>query len=150
MKMLFENHSFATTRCMEFRDVTDDVVDIVERSGVSNGMALVYSPHTTCAVVINEKESGFLKDFEEFVQALVPKDGPYLHDDMTVRTENLVDEDFEFPNGHSHIKHSLLASASQTIPVIDGSLQLGRWQRIFFLELDRARDRRVFIQVMGE
>lgn len=150
MKMLFENHSFATTRCMEFRDVTDDVLGTLERSGVKNGMALVYSPHTTCAIVINERESGFVRDFEQLVQALVPEDKPYIHDDMTLRTENLEDDDHEVPNGHAHCKQGLIASASQAIPVIDGRLQLGRWQRVFFLELDRARDRRVLIQVLGE
>lgn len=150
MKMLFENHSFATTRCMEFRDVTDDVVQTVQKSGISNGMALVYSPHTTCAIVINERESGFVRDFEDLVQGLVPEDRTYLHDDMTIRTENLEDDDHDVPNGHAHCKQGLIASASQTIPIVDGQLQLGRWQRVFFLELDRARDRRVLIQVLGE
>jgi secondary thiamine-phosphate synthase enzyme len=150
MKMLFENHSFATTRCMEFRDVTDDVVQTVEKSGVKNGMALVYSPHTTCAIVINERESGFIRDFEALVQGLVPEDGTYLHDDMTLRTENLEDDDHDVPNGHAHCRQGLIASASQTIPIVEGELQLGRWQRVFFLELDRARDRRVLIQVLGE
>ena len=150
MKMLFENHSFSTTRCMEFRDVTDDVRSTVDRSGVTNGMALVYSPHTTCAIVINEKESGFIHDFESLVRRLVPQDASYLHDDLTLRTENLEDDDHDVPNGHAHCAQGLLASASQAIPIVDGTLQLGRWQRVFFLELDRARDRRILIQVLGE
>src|ERR671937_1629813 len=82
MKMLFQNHSFTTTRCPDFVDVTGDVQQVVEESGVENGMALVYSPHTTCAVVINERESGFSKDFEELVQSLVPEQRSYRHDDM--------------------------------------------------------------------
>ena|SRR2546427_2124096 len=150
MKMLFENHSFATTRCMEFRDVTDDVLGTLGRSGVTNGMALVYSPHTTCAIVINERESGFIRDFEQLVQSLVPEDKAYVHDDMALRTENLEDDDHDVPNGHAHCKQGLIASASQAIPIVDGRLQLGRWQRVFLLELDRARDRRVLIQVLGE
>ena len=150
MKMLFENHNFSTTRCMEFRDVTDDVLGVVDRSGIENGMALVYSPHTTCAIVINEHEAGFARDFEQLVQALVPEDREYLHDDLTLRTENLEDDDHDVPNGHAHCKQGLLASSSQAIPVLEGKLQLGKWQRIFFLELDRARDRRVLIQVIGE
>ena len=151
MKMLFQNHSFTTTRCPDFVDVTGDVVDMVEESGVENGMALVYSPHTTCAIVINERESGFISDFEELIAGLVPEQGRYYrHDDMALRTENLEDDDHEVPNGHAHCKQGLIASASQTIPIVDGKLMLGRWQRVFFLELDRARDRRVFIQVMGE
>ena len=54
------------------------------------------------------------------------------------------------PNGHAHCRQGLLASSSQSIPIVDGDLQLGRWQRVFLLELDRARERRVLMQVMGE
>ena len=82
MKMLFENHSFATSRCMEFRDMTDDVVDTVDRSGIQNGMALVFSPHTTCAVLINERERGFIEDFGGLMESLVPLKGNYRHDDL--------------------------------------------------------------------
>jgi len=149
MKMVFENHSFATTRCAEFVDLTDDVADTVEKSHVQNGMAL-YSPHTTCAVIINEREAGFIQDFEDLIHGLVPAGSEYRHDDMSVRTENLTEEDHEFPNGHAHCKHALIGSASETIPIVDGQLQLGQWQRVFFVELDRARDRKVFIQVLGE
>jgi len=150
MKMLFENHSFTTSGCMEFVDVTADLTDLVDRSGVTNGMALVYSPHTTCAIVINEHETGFIKDFEELVQTLVPEARAYRHDDMDLRTENLEDDDHDVPNGHAHVKQGLIGSSSQTIPIVEGKLMLGRWQRVFFLELDRSRDRRVLMQVMGE
>jgi len=150
MKMLFENHNFATSRCMEFVDVTEDLVDMVDQSGVRNGMALVYSPHTTCAIVINERESGFISDFEALVEELVPRGGTYRHDDLALRTENLEDDDHDVPNGHAHCRQGLLASSSQAIPIVDGALQLGRWQRVFFVELDRARDRRVLMQVLGE
>jgi len=150
MKMLFENHSFSTTRCMEFVDVTGDLLEMVGRSGVRNGMALVYSPHTTCSIVINERESGFIRDFEDLVEGLVPRDGEYRHDDLALRTENLEDDDHDVPNGHAHCRQGLIASASQAVPIVDGQLQLGRWQRVFFVELDRARARRVLMQVMGE
>ena len=151
MKMLFQNHSFTTTRCPDFVDVTGDVVEVVEDSGVENGMALVYSPHTTCAIVINERESGFISDFEELIERLVPGEGRYYrHDDMALRTENLEDDDHDVPNGHAHVKQGLIGSSSQTIPIVEGKLMLGRWQRVFFLELDRSRDRRVLMQVMGE
>ena len=150
MKFLFENHSFRTDRCGQFLDITEDVREVVAKSDVQQGMALVYSPHTTCAVVINERESGFIKDFNALMESLVPLEGLYVHDDMDARTENLEDDDHEFPNGHAHCRNALLGSASETIPVQEGDLVLGRWQRVFFLELDRARDRKVQIQVMGE
>ncbi len=150
MKHRFENHDLVTERCGQFIDVTDEVVDAVARSEVSNGMALVYSPHTTCAVVVNERESGFMEDFQELLESLVPSEGPYYrHDDLSIRTEGLEDDPHEFPNGHSHCR-AVLMSASQTIPVVDGKLLLGRWQKVFFCELDRSKPRKVFIQVMGE
>ena len=150
MKFLFENHSFRTTDCGQFVDMTDDVRELVERSDVQNGMALVYSPHTTCAVLINERERGFIEDFGGLMEELVPIKGAYRHDDLGARTENLEDDPHEIPNGHAHCRQALLGSASQAIPIVHGELQLGRWQRVFFLELDRARDRRVLIQVMGD
>jgi secondary thiamine-phosphate synthase enzyme len=150
MKFLFENHSFRTTDCGQFVDMTDDVRELVERSDVQNGMALVYSPHTTCAVLINERERGFIEDFAGLMEELVPIKGAYRHDDLDARIENLEDDPHEIPNGHAHCRQALLGSASQAIPIVQGELQLGRWQRVFFLELDRARDRRVLIQVMGD
>lgn len=151
MRFLFENHDFTTERCGQFLDLTDDLLQAVSRSEVRNGMALVYSPHTTCSIVINEKESGFIKDFCSFMDELVPhaRNKYYTHDDNDLRTENLEDP-HETPNGHAHIRGTLLGSNSQAVPIIDGKLLLGRWQRVFFLELDRARERKVLVQVMGE
>jgi secondary thiamine-phosphate synthase enzyme len=151
MKYLFENHDLSTSACGQLIDMTDDVLDAVARSEVANGMALVYSPHTTCAVVINERESGFFDDFNELLEQLVPKEGPYYrHDDLAIRTEGLEDDPHEVPNGHSHCRAALLASSSQAIPIVDGKLLLGHYQKIFFCELDRARSRKVFIQVLGD
>jgi secondary thiamine-phosphate synthase enzyme len=150
MTSVFENHNFQTTHCGQFTDVTDDVSDLVSRSGIRNGMALVYSPHTTCAIIINERESGFIKDFDDLIGTLVPLESPYRHDDLEARTENLEDDPHDVANGHAHCRQALVGSSSETIPVVDGRLMIGRWQRIFFVELDRARDRRVLLQVTGD
>jgi secondary thiamine-phosphate synthase enzyme len=150
VRFLFENHNFSTAECGQFVDMTDDLRDLVGRSEVRDGMALVYSPHTTCAILINEREAGFVGDFNSLMESLVPLDGSYRHDDLEARTENLDDDPHEIPNGHAHCRHALIGSASQAIPIVDGELMLGRWQRVFFLELDRPRDRRVLMQVMGE
>jgi secondary thiamine-phosphate synthase enzyme len=150
MTSVFENHNFQTTHCGQFTDVTEDVRDLVDRSGIRNGMAVVYSPHTTCAILINERESGFIRDFDDLIGSLVPLEAPYRHDDLEARTENLEDDPHDVPNGHAHCRQALVGSSSETIPIVDGALMIGRWQRVFFVELDRARDRRVLIQVMGE
>jgi len=147
----FENHDLVTERASQLIDVTDDVLEVVARSEVRNGMALVYSPHTTCAVVINELENGFAEDFADFLDDVAPAEGRYYrHDDLEIRTQGIEDDTADFPNGHSHIRAGLLSSSSQTIPIVDGRLMLGRWQRVFFCELERSRERKVFIQVIGE
>ncbi len=134
------------TRELEFMDITDEVKKIVARAGITDGMALVYSRHTTAAVKINENEPLLLGDMARFLQRVAPKDGDYKHNDFVVRTENMTEE--ECPNGHAHCQH-LLLGASETIPVVDGELMLGRWQRIFLIELDRPREREVIVQVQG-
>jgi secondary thiamine-phosphate synthase enzyme len=150
VKHLFANHDLVTSRCGELIDVTDDLRAVVAESGVANGMALVYSPHTTCAIAINELEDGFLEDFAEALCALAPAGSYYRHDDLARRTQGLEEDTAEFPNGHSHVRAGLLASSSQTVPIVDGSLMLGQWQRVFLCELDRARPRKVFMQVVGD
>ncbi len=151
MKHRFENHDVTTAGCGHFVDLTEDVRRAVADSEVVNGTALVYSPHTTCAVVIQERESGFVDDFNELLDTLVPREGRYYrHDDLDIRTEGIEPDTSAFPNGHSHVRAALMSSSSQTIPIVGGKLLLGRWQKIFFCELDRARPRKVFIQVTGE
>ncbi len=151
MKHRFENHDLVTERTSQLIDVTDEVQEAVDRAEIANGMALVYSPHTTCAIVINERESGFAEDFARLLAELAPADGRYYrHDDLDIRTEGIEEDTADFPNGHSHCRAGLLASSSQAIPVLEGRLALGTWQRIFFCELDRARPRKIFVQVIGE
>jgi secondary thiamine-phosphate synthase enzyme len=141
VRHVFANHDLRTEGCGQFIDVTADVERAVEDSAITNGMALVYSPHTTCAVVINENEPGIADDFAAALEQLAPASGGYRHDNR---------EEEHSPNGHSHVLAGLLASSSQTIPIVDGALQLGRYQRVFFCELDSSRARKVFIQVIGE
>ncbi|HZP72514.1 MAG TPA: secondary thiamine-phosphate synthase enzyme YjbQ [Gaiellaceae bacterium] len=150
MRTRFENHDLLTAGRSQLIDVTDDVLDVVERSEVQDGMVVVYSPHTTCAVLIQECEDGFGGDFAELLDRIAPADGTYYrHDDLEIRTQGIEEDTAQFPNGHSHCR-SVLLSSSQTIPIHNGRLMLGRWQHIFFCELDRARERKVLIQVLGE
>ena len=130
-------------------DITDEVQDIVRQSGIHDGICSVYSPHTTCSVRVNEWERGFLEDFAVLLKRLVPTEHYYAHDDWDRRTENVCEEDMEIGNGHAHCMSMLLGPAGESIPVRDGELALGQWQRVLFLELDRARDRRWLAQVVG-
>jgi secondary thiamine-phosphate synthase enzyme len=149
VKVFKHERRLRTVGGLSVRDITDEVNEAVRESGVVNGIACVYSPHTTCCVRVNEFEQGFLDDFAELLKRLVPSERYYAHDDWDRRTENICPEDMECGNGHSHCMSMLLGSAGESVPVQNGELQLGTWQRVLFLELDRERDRRWIVQVVG-
>jgi len=134
---------------LSVRDITEEVNEAVRESGVIEGIACVYSPHTTCCVRVNEFETGFIEDFSELLRRLVPSETYYSYFDCETRTENICPEDMDFGNGHSHCMAMLLGSAGESVPVREGELCLGTWQRVLFIELDRERDRRWLVQVVG-
>jgi secondary thiamine-phosphate synthase enzyme len=138
--------TFETSRSPEFVDITDKVADLVHTSRVQVGLAVVFSRHTTGAIKINELEPLLLQDMEEFLERIAPRKGTYRHNDFSIRTVNMTED--ECPNGHAHCQHLLLTS-SESIPIVGGQLQLGHWQRVFFVELDRPRAREVLVQVLG-
>jgi len=119
-----------TKRRIEVLDITDDVKRIVSGSG----LVLIYSPHTTTSVIINEAESGLIEDLINTLSRLIPEDIDYEH--------NRVDR-----NADSHLRSMILGN-SVVVPVEDGTLRLGTWQRILFVELDGPRKRRVFVKVV--
>jgi secondary thiamine-phosphate synthase enzyme len=149
MKVFQGEKRVRTAGGLSVQDITEDVAQAVRESGVREGIVCVYSPHTTCCVRVNEFENGFLEDFATLLRRLVPSETYYAHDDWGRRTENVCEEDMERGNGHAHCMSMLLGSAGEAIPVRDGELALGTWQRVLFLELDRERDRRWLVQVVG-
>ena len=131
----------------EFIDITEWVRQCVSKSQVDNGFAVVYSKHTTAAVIINENEPLLLADMETFLEKISPRHDDYQHNNFQIRTVNLTSD--ESPNGHAHLQHLLLGS-SETIPVIGGKMQFGQYQSVFFIELDCPRAREVLVQIVGE
>ena len=129
-----------------FLDITDRVAEFVREAGVVLGLVVVFSRHTTAAVVLNENEPLLMQDVAAFLEKLAPRNGHYLHNDFTIRTVNMNED--ECANGHAHCQH-LFLSASETIPVIEGRMSLGTWQRIFLIELDHPRLRRVLVNCVG-
>ena len=132
----------------EFIDVTDRVAEFVRESGIRNGMAVVFSRHTTVAVTIQENEPLLLQDMADMLDRLSPRGSHYRHNDFDIRTVHMHQN--ECPNGHSHCQHLTLGS-SETIPVIEGVLALGQWQRVFMVELDDGKvgPREVLLQIIG-
>jgi len=138
--------TYRTEGTNKFHDITDDVAAAVGASGVRNGLVHVYSTHTTAAIRINENEELLMRDFERFLERVAPAgNGAYEHDEIERRVGVPADEPV---NGHSHCRHLLLAS-SETLPVVNGALALGQWQRIFLIELCSSRERDVVVQVLG-
>ena len=136
-----------TTKAPEFVDITDGVCRYVKESQVQNGFAVVYSRHTTAAVRINENEPLLLNDMTDFLEKVASRNGHYQHNDFSIRTVNMTED--ECPNGHAHCQHLLLGT-SENIPIVNGQLQLGTWQRVFLIELDMPRPREVLVQILGE
>ena len=136
-----------TAGCLQFIDITDAVSQHVRRSGVRNGVVNVQTKHTTTAIIVNEHEPLLLEDMKKFLERLAPQDLAYQHNNFSIRTANLSPDESE--NGHSHCK-ALLLGTSETLNLADGTLQLGRWQRIFFVELDSARKRTVSVMILGQ
>ena len=136
-----------TANAPQFLDITPRVQEFVSESRILNGCVVIYSRHTTGAIRVNENEPLLIKDMERFLERIASRDDYYHHNDLSIRTVNVNDD--EYPNGHAHCQH-LLLGASETIPIVNGVLEMGQWQSIFFVELDRPRPREVILQVLGE
>ncbi|MEX2276001.1 MAG: secondary thiamine-phosphate synthase enzyme YjbQ [Actinomycetota bacterium] len=133
-----------------YRDLTEELDRAVKDSGVTEGAAIVFCAHTTCALLINEWEDGAMADFRTRVRDLVPdEDLYYAHDDLELRTQNL-QEPHERANGHSHVKAMLLSATSHAIPVVAGEPGFGRWQRLILFEMDEPKERQITFHVFGE
>ena len=124
-----------TTRRVELVNVTAEVADAVSESGIAEGAVVVYVPHTTAGVTINEAaDPDVAKDIERTLSQLVPEDGSYAHSEG---------------NSDAHVKSALVGS-SVHIPITGGRLALGTWQGIFFSEFDGPRSREIFITILGK
>ena len=141
-----EELELETTAAPGFHDITDDIFAVVAESGVTFGQVTVFSAHTTAAIRINEAEPLLLRDMARTLRQLAPSNAYYEHNDFSRRTVNMNPD--ECANGHAHCQHLFLAT-SETIPVVDGRPVLGTYQRIFMIELDHPRLRKVTVSVVG-
>jgi secondary thiamine-phosphate synthase enzyme len=136
-----------TERPTQFIDITDSVEKLIAASGILTGFANIQTLHTTTAVIVNEHEPLLLADAADLLERIAPEDAIYRHDNVTLRTVNCVLG--ERPNGHSHCR-ALLLAPSVTLNIAAGRPQLGRWQRLFLVELDGPRTRDLSVLLMGE
>ena len=118
-------------------DITLQVRTVVKESGIRRGLVNIFVPGATGAITTLEFEPRLVEDTKALLEKLVPKGIGYKHD-------------FQDDNAHSHLRASLL-SPELTLPVTQGSLLLGTWQQIVFLELDtRGRERKILVTVLGD
>jgi secondary thiamine-phosphate synthase enzyme len=130
-----------TERARQFIDITDDILHRIQAADITNGLVVVASLHTTASIVVNENEPELLRDLEHFLESLAPRNNAYLHNGVPCgKGEN--------PNGHAHCQ-ALFLSTSVTFPIVAGEAHFGRYQRVFLVELDCARDRQVSVTLLG-
>ncbi|MFY9421877.1 MAG: secondary thiamine-phosphate synthase enzyme YjbQ [Bacilli bacterium] len=127
-------HIIRTDREDQLIDITAIIREDVRRSNIKNGTAVVFVPHTTAGITINENaDPDVVIDFLEILRKLVPKSRDYRHLEG---------------NSHAHVKASLVGS-SCTLIIEDGRLKLGTWQGVYFCEFDGPRTRKFYTKIIG-
>ncbi len=147
MKSVHKIFQHQTQHEFDFIDMTEEVFKFVQESQIQNGLVNIQTLHTTAALILNEREPLLIEDIKKNLERLAPKDIKYEHDDFNKRTVNMCDD--ECANGHAHCK-AIYLPVNVTLNLIRGKLQLGQWQRLFFVELDKARSRKIQVQIIGE
>jgi secondary thiamine-phosphate synthase enzyme len=142
MKVVSTLLTFTSNEHTEVVDITKDVRDALHQLSVTNGIALVNTLHTTCALFVNEYQAALIDDVKRLIERLVPERGGYRHDDPRY-------SDCERGNAHAHLRAALLGR-SVAVGISDGDLALGRFQSIILAELDGPRKREITLQVIGE
>jgi secondary thiamine-phosphate synthase enzyme len=137
MKFLTEYLTLHTRKRREYVHLTPQVEAIVSKSGIKEGMVLVSAMHITAGVYVNDNEPGLIHDIDRWLDELAPAKPDYQH--------HQTGED----NGDAHLK-SMLVHHQVIVPVTQGRLDFGPWQRIFYAEFDGQRDKRILVKVMGE
>ena len=137
MKTATEYLWFTTKKRQEFIRITDDVADVVRKSGVQEGMVLISAMHITAGVYVNDWENGLIHDFQVWLEKLAPAGLDYKH--------HQTGED----NADAHLKRTLMGQ-QVTLPITKGKLDLGPWEQVFYAEFDGQRRKRVIVKVIGE
>ena len=127
---------FNTTKRQEFVRITDEIADIVRKSGVTDGTVLVSAMHITSGVYVNDWEEGLIQDFQTWLEKLAPAGLNYHHHQSG--------ED----NADAHLKRTIMGH-QVVLPITHGKLDLGPWEQVFYAEFDGQRKKRVVVKVMG-
>lgn len=139
MAVFYDEINIKTKGDVDIVDITDEIQDVVDRSGLKNGIICVYVPGSTGNITTIEYEPGLMKDLPRALQKIAPKGKDYEHH-----------KTWGDDNGHSHVRASIMGPGI-TVPFKDKKLIHGTWQQIVFVELDtRQRNRTIITQLVGE
>ncbi|MCD6448378.1 MAG: YjbQ family protein [Thermoplasmata archaeon] len=137
MKVFADFVEVRSERRGEYIDITTEIEKMIDKSEVKNGVVIIHELHTTAALTIQENDTSVHEDTKEIMDRLVPLDREYRHS-------------YEGnANAVAHIKNQIFGS-NLAIPVIDGKIALGTWQRIFLIELFETRHRKIAVSIIGE
>ncbi len=146
MKFQSKNIVIKTKKLFEIRDITDKVLDFVKKSKINNGLINIQTMHTTAMLILNENEPLLLEDIKKNLEKIASNHEEYDHDNFDIRTVNMCDN--ECVNGHSHCK-AIYLSPNVVLNLIKGKMQLGQWQRVLYIELDRSKERTIQVSILG-
>lgn len=136
MKVCHQSFEVKSSKRREIIDITKRVEEIVSESKVENGICLVFLPHATAALILEEDEPRLVKDIEESIEKLFPAKASYRHDEID-------------DNADAHLASGFIGQ-SRVYPIKDGRVVRGTWQHTLLVELDGPRRREVFVTVVGE
>ena len=136
MKIHTEQLHLNTKERIDFVNITSKIQEVVDDSGVKDGIVLVNPMHITASVFINDAESGLIQDFKDWLEKLAPKKFDYHH--------HQTGED----NGFSHLWRTIMGRET-TVAITEGRLDFGTWEQIFYGEFDGRRDKRILVKVIG-
>lgn len=137
-------NSFYIDSTSTFSNITSQVKNFIKKSSFRNGLAVIFTQHTTAGIRLLEEERLLIEDLEYFMERMAPSHVLYKHDNITARDV----PNHERINGHSHLR-SFYSNTSEVIPVINGELQMGRWQSIIFIDFDKGRRRQIMLMLIG-
>ena len=139
MKTFRKELFFNTDKRIDFINITDDVQQAIDESGIKEGICLVNAMHITASVFINDNEYGLHNDFRKWLEKLAP------HEPINSYRHNDTGED----NADSHLKRQVMGRET-VVAITNGELDFGPWEQIFYGEFDGQRRKRVLIKIIGE
>jgi len=142
VKVFSKTIEVKTTERTDLLNISDEIRSFVEATGIADGHLQICVLHTTAGIFINEWQDALVTDMKAIIEKVVPQNFSYQHNEYPEFS------DCDKNNAHSHLRN-IVVGHSLTVPISEGKLVLGKWQRVIFSEFDGPNQRKVFLQVFG-